>query len=84
MIEFTVAEWGAVKNGPELYNAITLANSDKIVPISVDDEWRKPTFRIVRGGTDLAPHLRERNFVDFVNLSYKEGLERLIEALRWQ
>jgi tetratricopeptide (TPR) repeat protein len=55
----------------------------KIVPISRDDLWGQPEFRVVRGSRDIGPFLRERNYADFSDDSrYEESLQRLLKALR--
>jgi hypothetical protein len=57
---------------------------DKLVPISLDDLWKAPGFRVARGtgSRDLKPFLIERNWADFHKLGYKKGLERLLVGLR--
>jgi uncharacterized protein YjbI with pentapeptide repeats len=56
---------------------------DKIVPISRDNLWREPGFRVMRGSRDLGPWLRERNYADFSDEScYEDSLQRLLTALR--
>jgi hypothetical protein len=56
--------------------------SDKIVPVSIDDLWLEPGFSITRGNHDLKTSLTELNRVDIVRLGYEEGLLRLLNALR--
>ena len=54
-----------------------------MVPISRDDIWIQPGFRVVRGTRDIGPWLRERNYADFSDDSrYEESLQRLLTALR--
>ncbi|MBI4504552.1 MAG: hypothetical protein HY691_03375 [Chloroflexi bacterium] len=58
---------------------------DKIVSISLDDDWRQPGFEVRRGqGRDLKPFLLERNYADFADPSrYDEQLAVLLDkALR--
>jgi hypothetical protein len=56
---------------------------DKMIPISRDNLWREPGFRVVRGSHDLGPFLRDRNYADFCDEScYEESLQRLLKALR--
>ena len=56
---------------------------EKMVPISRDDIWTDPGFRVMRAGRDLTPWLRERNYADFSDEScYEESLQRLLKALR--
>lgn len=55
---------------------------DKIVPISLDNLWKKEGFLIIRGKTDLKPFLMERNYVDFSDPStYNRSLNRLLRGL---
>jgi TIR domain/Pentapeptide repeats (8 copies) len=54
---------------------------EKLVPVSLDDDWKHPGFRVMRGTRDLGPWLRERNYADFGTLGYDEGLHRLLKAL---
>lgn len=53
----------------------------KMVPISLDDLWREPGFKVIRGTGDLKPFLLERNHADFGNLPYEEAMERLLKGL---
>jgi hypothetical protein len=56
---------------------------DKMIPISRDDVWMQPGFRVMRGSRDLGPWLRDRNYADFSDDSrYEASLERLLKALR--
>ena len=59
-------------------------DQDKMVPISLDDLWRAPGFRVMRGNTDLKPSLYPvRNYVDFSDAaSYEKSLERLLKGLK--
>ena len=54
---------------------------DKIIPISLDDMWRKPAFRIRRGKFDLKQYLVERTFVDLGKLSFRDAVKRLVLSL---
>jgi len=55
---------------------------DKMVPISRDNLWREPGFRVERG-RDLKPFLSDKNYADFSDEScYEESLQRLLKALR--
>jgi hypothetical protein len=54
---------------------------DKLVPISLDDTWKHPGFKVLRGTRDLKPFLLDRNYVDFEKLSYEEALGRLLKGL---
>lgn len=53
----------------------------KLVPISLDDIWKQPGFRVMRGSRDLKPYLLERNYADFANPDYARALERLLGGL---
>ncbi len=55
---------------------------DKLVPISLDDLWKEPGFKVMRGNRDLKLFLLDRNLADFANLKYKKALERLLKGLR--
>ena len=55
----------------------------KMVPISLDGEWKHPGFRVMRGSRDLKLSLLERNYADFSDESkYEESMERLLRGLR--
>jgi len=58
---------------------------DKMIPISLDDLWKHPGFRVVRGNGDMKPFLLERNFADFAEWpdekTYEKALERLLGGL---
>ncbi|MHB1417448.1 MAG: toll/interleukin-1 receptor domain-containing protein, partial [Chloroflexota bacterium] len=54
----------------------------KIIPVSLDDLWRHPGFRVVRGSRDLKPFLLERTYADFGRLEYEQALQRLLSGLR--
>jgi hypothetical protein len=55
---------------------------DKMVPISLDDLWKEPGFRVMRGTHDLKPSLLDRNYADFANKPYDEALAELLKGLR--
>lgn len=56
---------------------------DKMVPISLDDDWKHEGFQIKRGQHDLKPFLVERNYADFCDESkYKESLSRLVTGIK--
>lgn len=55
---------------------------DRLVPVSLDDLWREPGFRIVRGNHDLRPELENRNCANFAAKPYDEALEELLKGLR--
>lgn len=55
---------------------------EKIIPVSLDNLWKKKGFRVMRGERDLKPFLLDRNYADFSNkLNYKDELNRLLKAL---
>jgi len=57
-------------------------NPEKIIPVSIDNLWKKKGFRVMRGELDLKPFLLDRNYADFSNkLNYKYELNRLLKAL---
>ena len=55
---------------------------DKLVPISLDDLWKEPGFKVMRGNRDLKSFLLDRNLADFADLKYEKALERLLKGLR--
>lgn len=55
---------------------------EKLIPISLDETWKQPGFRVMRGSRDLKPFLLDRNYADFAALDYGEALDRLLAALR--
>ena len=55
---------------------------DKLIPISLDETWKKPGFKVVREGRDLKPDLTGLNYADFGDpLRYEASLERLLKVL---
>ena len=55
---------------------------EKIVPVSLDNDWRHDGFLVVRGKRNLKPFLLEPNYVDFSDpAKYEESLERLLTGL---
>lgn len=55
---------------------------DKVLPISLDNLWKEPGFKVMRDSRDLKPFLLDRNYADFANLPYDDALERLLTGLR--
>lgn len=55
---------------------------NKMVPVSLDDLWKEPGFRVMRGTHDLKPDLVNRNYADFANKLYEEALAELLKGLR--
>lgn len=55
--------------------------ADKIIPISLDNMWLKPSFRIRRGRSELKQYLVERTFVDLSKLPFREAVGRLVMSL---
>lgn len=57
-------------------------NPDKLIPVSLDDVWQHPGFRVMWGTRDLKPLLVERTYANFRDESvYDTSLSRLIRAL---
>lgn len=60
---------------------------DKNVPISLDDLWKEPGFRVMRGSSDLKALLLDRNYADFAGwesdpAQYQKALSELLKGLR--
>ncbi len=56
---------------------------DKMVPISLDYDWKHEGFQVKRGQHDLKPFLLERNYADFCDESeYDESLSRLLTGIK--
>jgi hypothetical protein len=59
-------------------------NPDKIIPISLDNDWKHEGFPIKRGNRDLKPFLLERNYLDFTDRKItNDKIERLLKALEF-
>lgn len=56
-------------------------NPDMMVPISLDDLWKEPGFRVIRGTRDLKPFLLDKNYADFTNLRYDDVFDRLLKGI---
>jgi hypothetical protein len=55
---------------------------DKLIPISLDDVWLQPGYRVMWNTTDLKPFLKERNYADFTDAAaYEHSLGQLLGAL---
>ena len=55
---------------------------DKILPVSLDNDWKHSGFQVMRAGRDLKPFLLERNYADFVDpKGYEKALERLLAGM---
>lgn len=55
---------------------------NKMVPISLDELWKHPGFRIVRGSRDLKPFLLDKNYADFgESADYGESFLHLLQGL---
>ena len=55
---------------------------DKIVPVSLDNDWKDDGFHVARDGRDLKAFLLDRNYAEFVDPSnYKASLESLLKGL---
>ena len=56
---------------------------NKMVPVSRDNLWTQPGFRVMRGSRDLKPFLVDRTYANFSNDSlYEDSLQRLFRALK--
>ena len=55
---------------------------DKLLPVSLDNIWKKKGFRVIRGDRDLKPDLRVRNYADFASQPFDKAIDRLLGALR--
>ncbi len=57
-------------------------DTNKIVPVSLDDLWGQKGFSVMRGGRNLKPSLEERNRADFSDASkYENSLNKLLTGL---
>ena len=57
-------------------------DQEKIIPVSLDDVWKQPGFRVMRGSRDLKPFLLDRNYADFgQGKDYEQQLRRLLRGL---
>jgi uncharacterized protein YjbI with pentapeptide repeats len=57
--------------------------TDKIVPVSLDNLWKEPGFAVVGSQRDLKPFLLGRTYADFSDESaYEASLDRLLQGLR--
>src|ERR1035437_759903 len=55
---------------------------DKLVPVSLDDVWLQPGYRVMWDTRDLKPFLKERNYADFHDdTAYERSLGQLLGAL---
>ena len=57
-------------------------NPDKLIPVSLDDDWKQHGFKAEWAGRDLKTWLLDRNYADFANKPYEEALEDLLKGLR--
>jgi hypothetical protein len=57
-------------------------SSEKMLLLSLDNDWTHGAYRVDRGGRDLKPVMLERNYVDFADLEYEEAFGKLMKALR--
>ena len=55
---------------------------DKLMPISLDNFWKERGFKVMTETKDLKPFLKELNYADFANQSYKKALAKLLEGLK--
>jgi len=55
---------------------------DKMVPISLDNIWKKDNFLVMRANRNLKPFLLDRNYADFSSaIPYDKALEKLLKGL---
>ena len=58
---------------------------DKMIPISLDDDWKHEGFKVERGGKDLKQFLLDRNYVNFTDGKIDDAkIERLLRALEFR
>jgi hypothetical protein len=57
-------------------------NPDKLIPVSLDDDWKQDGFKAEWAGRDLKTWLLDRNHADFANKAYEEALEDLLRGLK--
>jgi hypothetical protein len=55
---------------------------NKLVPVSIEDEWRHDNYKVECMGFDLKPFLIDRNYADFGRKDYEEALRELLKGLR--
>ena len=56
---------------------------DKIIPISLDNDWKSDDFEVKTDTMDLKSFLLRRNYANFSDESkYHKSLERLLKGLR--
>jgi TIR domain/Pentapeptide repeats (8 copies) len=58
-------------------------NPNKLIPVSLDDDWKQDGFRAEWAGRDLKAWLLDRNYADFASKPYEEALEELLKGLMW-
>jgi hypothetical protein len=56
-------------------------DESKIVPISLDDDWKVEGFQVKRGQRDSKPFLLEKNYADFKNKDYEKALNSLLKGI---
>jgi hypothetical protein len=57
-------------------------NPEKLVPVSVDNEWIKDDFQAKWAGRDLKSWLLDRNYADFAGKRFEDALEDLLDGLK--
>jgi hypothetical protein len=58
-------------------------NENKIISISLDNDWKDAGFEVKRGGNDLKPFLLRRNYADFSRDSeFTASLTHLMKDLK--
>ena len=54
---------------------------NKLIPISLDDDWKHDGFEIKRCDNSLKPFLLDRNYADFTKKDYNSQIEKLLKCL---
>jgi len=58
-------------------------NENKIIPISLDNDWKHPSFEVKTDTMNLKPFLEIRNYADFSDYSkYDRALNKLLKGLK--
>jgi len=57
-------------------------DATKLVPVSLENEWKHDNYEVRCLGRDLKPFLLQKNYADFGNKSYDEALAELLKGLR--
>jgi hypothetical protein len=55
---------------------------EKMIAISLDNIWKEPGFRVMRGQRDLKLFRLEQNYVDFIDAStYQASIDKFLKDL---